>query len=385
MSTLETIKRIIPTDTQTSQDVVANNWEKFIGTGKLNHKELRPVIANRWQRCRELAINPFKNRVHTVISEEEIKSKLHSENLGISGKNVLDRMSNSVEGTGHAIILADSSGRILYSVGQKDIRSNLEKINFRPGSDWNETVAGPNGIGTPLAIGQPEIVMGSEHYCRGWQPWVCYGAPIHNPNNSAILGCVDITGPADKVCIEAMALALSITQSIESELSVIQLKNREKLRLAYCDLQLKWPNEASLVVDEQGYIVDINSYANVLLNPSSTLINHSVHPLFPELVPYVDECFIVGAEKEFEIELQNTLMGSTRFLLRPIEIEGKPRGCFIMVVGGNNIITDFTSLRSNEDDLIRNTLIKTNNNISKAAKILNIDRTTIYRRRKNWQ
>ena len=55
------------------------------------------------------------------------------------------------------------------------------------------------------------------------------------------------------------------------------------------------------------------------------------------------------------------------------------------VLEGDNVINSFTSLRSKEDDLIRNTLLNTNNNVSKAAKILNIDRTTIYRRRKNWQ
>jgi transcriptional regulator of acetoin/glycerol metabolism len=261
----------------------------------------------------------------------------------------------------------------------------LEKINFRPGSDWNEDVAGPNGIGTPIALGHPELVLGAEHYCRGWQPWVCYGAPIHNPHNNSILGCIDITGPADKVCIEAMALAMSITQTIESELCVIQLRNREKLRLAYCDIQINWPNEASFVVDEHGFIIDINSHANILFNTPSSLINLPVIKTFPNLIPLIEECFTDNTEKEFEIDLEKTLIGTTRLLLKPIMIEGKKLGCFIMVIGGNNIINNFTSLRSQEDDLIKNTLIKTNNNISKAAKILNIDRTTIYRRRKIWQ
>ena len=385
MSTLENIKKNLPTDTHTAQNVVSNNWESFVGTGELNLKEIRPVIANRWQRCRELAINPFKNRAQTVISEEEIESRLHSENLGVSGKNILDKMSISVEGTGHAIILADNSGKILYSVGHEDTQYQLEKINFRPGSDWDENVVGPNGIGTTIALGQPELILGSEHFCRGWQSWVCYGAPIHNPSDNSVLGCVDITGPANKVCIEAMALAMSITQSIESELSVIRLNNREKLRLAYCDLQLIWPNQASLVVDEYGNIVDMNSHANILLNPYSSLINHSINSSFTDLMPHIEECLIKGSENEVNVELKKTMDGIARLLLRPIKIDNKALGCFVTVIEGNNVINNFTSLRSKEDDLIRNTLLNTNNNITKAAKILNIDRTTIYRRRKNWQ
>ncbi|GJM05666.1 MAG: hypothetical protein DHS20C09_16620 [marine bacterium B5-7] len=385
MSTLETLKRSLPTNTYKAQNIVSNTWENFVGTGKLNHKELRPVIASRWQRCRELAINPFKNRAQTVLSDEELESRLHTENLGISGKNVLDKMTSSVEGTGHAIILADSSGKILYSVGHKDTQNQLEKINFKPGSDWHEDFVGPNGIGTTIGLGQPELILGSEHFCRGWQPWVCYGAPIHNPRDNTVLGCVDITGPANKVCIEAMALAMSITQSIESELSVIQLNNREKVRLTYCNLQLIWPNQASLVVDECGNIVDMNSHANTLLNPYSSLINHSINNPFPDIMPHIEACMINGSENEINIELKKTTAGIARLLLKPIKSDDTALGCFVMVIEGDNIINDFTTLRSKEDDLIRNTLLNTNNNISKAAKILNIDRTTIYRRRKKWQ
>ncbi len=76
-------------------------------------------------------------------------------------------------------------------------------------------VVGPNGISTALTLGRPELVMGSEHYCQERQPWICYDALIHNPSNHSTPGCIGITGPATKVCIEAMALAISITQSMK--------------------------------------------------------------------------------------------------------------------------------------------------------------------------
>ncbi len=385
MSPQEASKTVIPHNAHASINAVANIWEKFIGTGELNDSRLRPVIANRWLRCRELGINPLSNRARSVISKEEIDTKLHSENLGISGKNVLDRMSKTVENTGHVIVLADNSGRILYSVGHQQVQGHLEKINFRPGGEWNEDIVGPNGVGTPLVLGHPELVMGSEHFCQGWQPWVCYGAPIHNPSNRSVLGCIDITGPANKVCSEAMALAISITQSIESDLSLIQLRNREALWTTYRDLQMKWPNDASFVVDEHGYIIDINSHANALLNTSSSIINQPINISFPSLTASIKECIDDGIEKECEIEQERSLMSNAHFLLKPIKINGERLGCFIINTSGRHIYNDLTSLRSNEDELIRKTLIQTGGNISKAARILNIDRATIYRRRKNWQ
>ena len=88
---------------------------------------------------------------------------------------------------------------------------------------------------------------------------------------------------------------------------------------------------------------------------------------------------------ECEIELEKTLNNSAHFRFTPIIENGERLGCFIMIIDGKKIHHDSTSLRSNEDELIRKTLEQTSGNISKAARILNIDRATIYRRRKNWQ
>lgn len=384
MSTTGTKKSLIPHNAHASLYAVANIWERFVGTGELNHSRLRPVIADSWLRSRELGINPLTNRARSVISNEEIEAKLHTENLGISGKNILDRMSDTVKDTGHVIVLADNSGRIIYSVGHKQVRDHLEKINFRPGGEWSEDIVGPNGIGTPLAQGHPELVMGSEHFCQGWQPWVCYGAPIHNPGNQSVLGCIDITGPADKVCVEAMALAISITQSIESDLSVTQFRNREELRLIYHEMQMRWPNYASLVVDEYGYIIDINSHVSTISNTASSILNKSIDVLSPELTTAINQCLDKETEKEYEIEEEQSLIGNARLILKPIKTKRGTSGCFIMILDKTCINNPSSNLRSNEDELIRKTLILTNGNISKAARMLDIDRATIYRRRKAW-
>ncbi|MFT5396457.1 MAG: transcriptional regulator of acetoin/glycerol metabolism [Gammaproteobacteria bacterium] len=384
MSQVESIKAAIPLNASASQYAVRNAWEKFVSTGELNHKRLRPVIADSWLRCHELGINPLGTRARSVISKEEIEAKLHTENFGISGVNVFNRMSNTVEDTGHALVLADHTGCILYSVFHKHIQDHLERVNFRPGGEWHTDAVGPNGIGTTLSVGKPEVVMGTEHYCQGWKPWVCYGAPIHNPSDHSVLGVVDITGPANKICVEAMALAISIAHSIESDLSVLQLTKRDKLRQAYRSLQIRWPNDASIAVDEYGFVIDMNSHADTLLNTPSCILNQSIHLYLPSLTLSINTCITNGVEMECEVELDKMLMNSARFQLTPIIENGERLGCFIMILGGEKIHHDLTSLRSNEDELIRKTLVETSGNISKAARILNIDRATIYRRRKNW-
>lgn len=385
MTALETTKAFVRQNPHKSLNTVAGIWEKFVGTGELNDNRLRPVIADRWLRCRKLGINPLINRARSVISNEELESKLHSENLGISGKNVLDKMTSTVKDTGHVIALADKSGRILYSVGHKQVQSHLDKINFMPGSEWNEDIVGPNGIGTPLTLGQPELVLGSEHFCQGWQPWVCYGAPIHNPSNHSVMGCIDITGPANKVSVEAMALAISITHSIQSDLSLIQFKRNDEIRIIYHQLQSRWPNDASLIIDEYGTIIDANPQAAAVLAPSSSILNQSIHHLFPTLSENINQALKDGSEREYEIQLAQIYHNNSRIVLKPFKTQKDTIGCFVMILDNLSHHAPSTSLQSNEDDLIRKTLLKTNGNVSKAARILNINRTTIYRRRKNWE
>lgn len=385
MPTLEESKPSIPINPVSVLHSYADIWEKFIGTGQLDDKRLRPVIAESWLRSRELGVDPLNERAQSVISKEQLEEKLHSENLGISGKNILDKMASTVISTGHVIVLADKFGRIIYSVGHKQIQNELEKINFRPGSEWSEKIVGPNGIGTPLALKRPELVLGTEHFCQGWQPWVCYGAPIYNPSTGSIVGCIDITGPADKVCAEAMALAISITHSIESALSVTQLKSRERLRLAYRDFQVTWPSNPSFAIDEFGLIIDTNSHIYNLTDNPERMLNHPIHSFFPEISRPVYECLVDGIERECEYEMQQILSEQNLVHIEPVKINKEIIGCFIMFIDKKQKSKHSSSLQSNEDELIRKALLQSGGNISKAAKMLNINRTTIYRRRKNWQ
>jgi PAS domain-containing protein len=183
-----------------------------------------------------------------------------------------------------------------------------------------------------------------------------------------------------------MALAISITQSIEVNLFAMQLKNREVLRNAYSEMRMKWPNDASFVFDENGYIVDINSYACGLLNISSIALSRiPLSHSHPDLWLNVQSCLSDRFEREYEVNLQNTFMDSIPCLIKPVGISGKIIGFAIVFTSGRRINNAPESLRSNEDDLIRKTLFQTGGNISKAARILNINRATIYRRRKHWQ
>ena len=325
-----------------SQRELNRVWEQFVETGDFNRESPRSVIARSWQRSRELGLNPYAERAPTVLSTEEIEAWLARQDLGRAARPVLDNLVDTVQGTRHVIVLADAQGRILYSVGHRQIQDHLERINFRPGGGWQEHDVGPNGVGTPLSLRRPEVVLGVEHYCQGWQPWVCYGAPILNPfNREQPLGAIDITGPVSNISQEAMVLAVSIAQTVQSALAVGLYERREMLRGLSRDKCSRWPDDSVIVVDINGDIVDANNRASRLLGIDySDMFNQPVSDFLPDVWQSIEQSLTQACEGDLCINLR-----IPSGVLQPIHCRIEPvamgRECIgaLLIVGNSSSTT----------------------------------------------
>ncbi|MEQ8288925.1 MAG: helix-turn-helix domain-containing protein [Gammaproteobacteria bacterium] len=365
-------------------------WEQFTDSGELGSKAVRKVIGQRWIKSKELGIPIDIEQAPTVITADEIQEMQRTEPLVVAGKNALKNLEYTFSNTEHVAVLADANSRIIYSAGHKPIQEQLEKINFRPGADWSEELVGPNGIGTSLSLRRPEIVMGYEHYCESWQPWVCYGAPIFGASGLEIKGTIDITGPVEKTSQESMAMAISLAQSISANLAVEQYRNRDRLRVFGKRLLQRWASNCVLILDKSALIVDYNSRAAVTFNTASNeLLNVPLTSVLPETGNFFNGC--VGSKRADSIEIHH--QDGTRFSetmtidLEPIKEQDELLG-FAAVIKLKSqslllpeiTVDNNTSFQAIGDELIAQTLENTHYNISKAAKILGIDRSTIYRR-----
>ena len=240
---------------------IASAWESFVSGGKFSGVTPRSVIAQSWLRCRQLGISPGTDRAPTEISIEEIETILAGQMLGRAVKRVLDVYEGLIQGSDHVIVFGDRAGRLLYSVGQRRVLDRLERINFMPGAVWSESVVGPNGIGTPIVLGRSELVFGTEHYCQGWQPWVCYGSPVRDPESREVIGAIDITGPARLAQVETMALTVAIAQAVEQHLQLECLHLRDLLRSRFRDFERRWPQHGLVLINGSGRILDANAAA----------------------------------------------------------------------------------------------------------------------------
>lgn len=264
----------------------------------------RPVIVRSWQEARTQGLDPHADRAPTGLDAAELERLLEAEMLGRIGRQVLDQYDDLVATTNHVIVLADERGHILYSVGHDPLRDELDRVNFRPGGVWSVAEVGPNGIGTVLELGQPEMVFGHEHFCAGWSPWVCYGAPIMNPETGRLLGVVDITGPADAARLEGMGLTISIASAIERELELDAFKRRERLRDRTRELERRWPEEALIQLSSQGVIVDANPRASELFDLAGGVTAHAeLAAVLPEVWQALGDSVRLGERAELDLDV----------------------------------------------------------------------------------
>lgn len=313
---------------------ITRSWEVFLSSGELTGQRPRPLIAERWRNCRKQGIDPLLRRAPTVLSSEEIGVILARADLGRASRSVLEDFGRVVEGTGYVIVLADEEGRVLCTAGHAGLQATLERVNLAPGGLWSEAAVGPNGIGTALALGRPEVVFGPEHYCRGWQSFFCCGSPIRNPATGRILGAVDITGPASKADAMATALTLSIARCVERNLMVLALERRNALLKSFRGLERRWPTEPVLLMDPEGQVVDMNVPAAGFLGSSSTAAQAPLAELETALSASVRQIVESGGWREQTIVLKCAgapRARTVRCRIEPVTVEGQALGSVVVM------------------------------------------------------
>lgn len=307
-------------------------WQRFVSGRELGplRADLRDLIAERWRICQEAGLDPrLRSAPSAGISDEELERFLLNHELGRAGKAVLDDFGRVAEAGGQVIVLADAQGRIWHRVGNERLLKALATVNFQPGALWSERAVGPNGVGTPLAMGAASFVFGPEHFCESWQNLVCYGCPVRDPNSGNTIGVVDVTGASEQADRAGFDLAVSLAGFIERMLTAYGLGRRKALLEAYLNAQRKWPRDGVVLLDEGGRIVEANPRAlDLLAGNFSLLLGQRLEVALPEAAPLLRRSLENGDWIE-------TSVGRPREALRarcgPFVADGRVAGSFLIL------------------------------------------------------
>ncbi len=259
-------------------------WEQFVADGSVGVRDpVRSFILERWQWCVESSIDPHKIKAPEGLQADEIASRLRYDDFAIAGSRVLSDFSHVVEDRGHVIVLADAQGSIFYEVGDWSVARALEQVNFAPGGLWCERAVGPNGIGTPLATGNEGFIFGPEHFCEGWQAWVCYGSPVRDPVTRRIVGAVDVSGRAPRLDRATLNFTTSLARSIERLLAAVSLEKRQILTEEYIGATRRRPKDTVIAVDESGCIVHFSGSSPDLGEEPRLCVGQPISAALPEI------------------------------------------------------------------------------------------------------
>jgi hypothetical protein len=196
-------------------DRVRAAHERFVTTGAVTGRAVRPDVAASWRRSARSGVDPEVPAV--AVDMEGGALACYRSSLPIAA--ALPTVRDLLVGRDQPWVatIADPAGRLLWVEGDPDVARRLSPVGFVEGAVWSEDAAGTNALGVALVTGSPAQVVASEHYTRTVQPWSCAAAPVRSPSGE-VVGILDVTGGdvvGDRL---VMSLVRATAAAVEAQL-----------------------------------------------------------------------------------------------------------------------------------------------------------------------
>jgi transcriptional regulator of acetoin/glycerol metabolism len=192
---------------------------------------LTPSIQKSHERSETFGLNTHTRPDYDVLPKAELDLRLEqSRVLCAHATPVMETLHEQIVNTQSMIVLTDSAGLILHSIGDDDFLQRAEKVALRPGANWAEDRQGTNAIGTAITERSPVVVHGEQHYLAANRFLTCSSVPIMDPYGD-LIGVLDVTGDHRSYHQHTMALARMSVQMIENHL--FSSTFRDTLQIAF--------------------------------------------------------------------------------------------------------------------------------------------------------
>jgi transcriptional regulator of acetoin/glycerol metabolism len=229
-------------------------WVTYHTTGRLP-AGVRGVVADSWRRSHAAAVDAALQAV--TPKPDRTGSPRRGAELRAAGSALLTRLTRELEGSRHLVAMSDAEGTLLAVQGERSVVARPARQGFIAGARWDEASCGTNAVGTALATGAPVQIFSAEHFCEGWISYSCSAAPVRHPVTGALLGVIDVTGPADRINGHTYSLARLAAVEVQDELRR-QLGGQDRELLARFLCSSAGRGHLVLTLDARGEIVLAN-------------------------------------------------------------------------------------------------------------------------------
>jgi transcriptional regulator of acetoin/glycerol metabolism len=285
-----------------------------------------------WRRSGHLhALDPANNAPSRRLTQPEVA--VAQERLGRLlrvAQSTLERLFLAVGGVGCSVVLADAGGLVVERRGATADDATFDNWGLWTGAVWSEKFEGTNGIGTCIVEKRPVIIDRDQHFFTRNSGLFCTTAPIFDEHGE-LAAALDVSSCRADL---TEGFARLIATAVADAARVIEAEN---FRRAF-------PN------------------ARILLTPKSERAINS-------LLAVDRDDLVVGATHAARRALG---LGSAA-LAHPVPATD--------LIGEARTTDDIVMA---ERAVLHRALVRSNGNVSKAAKDLNISRATLHRRLKQF-
>ncbi|BEP52445.1 sigma-54-dependent Fis family transcriptional regulator [Variovorax paradoxus] len=190
----------------------------------------RSELIQQWhERCAALGLSRVERPDFDPLQHSDLAvARERNQRLFTHAAPVMEMLLEQIVDTDSMIVLADTTGTILHSVGDDRFLQRANKVALTPGVSWAEHSKGTNAIGTTLVEETPTVVHGGEHFIHANNFLTCSAAPIFDPRGE-MLGVLDVTGDQRSYHQHTMGLVRMSARMIENQWLSDDYGNRLRL------------------------------------------------------------------------------------------------------------------------------------------------------------
>ncbi|WP_245698317.1 sigma-54-dependent Fis family transcriptional regulator [Sporosarcina ureilytica] len=221
-----------------------------------------------WERSKKHGANLAKAQ-EAMLQEYELKLQQEKKrDLLNSMHPTIESLAYSLKSSNTIVVISNSSGYVLNSVGNLTFLDDAEKNNLQNGACWSEQMRGTNSAGTISIEQKPLAVIGNEHYLPSHRTLFCAGSPIFNPSGE-LDAVLNISGHFSVYHPAMLGMVDNIARNIENWMLVRQPKPQLVISL-YPESQKNY--EALFAVDLHGQVIGMNREAHRLCRMDNFLV-----------------------------------------------------------------------------------------------------------------
>lgn len=190
---------------------------RLAGAGLLGADD-QILIEQAHQRSASYGVTRNTSPDYAPLSKNELSLLLEQNRLLHShAVPVMETLYEQIINTHHMVVLTDTQGCILHTLGDADFLAKADRVALTPGVAWSEQSKGTNAIGTAIAGLSPTIVHSDQHYLFANSFLTCSAAPIFDAQGR-LIGVLDVTGDHHHFHRHTLALVRMSAQMIENQL-----------------------------------------------------------------------------------------------------------------------------------------------------------------------